>query len=114
MSTTTTTTSNSSPTETTTGPITVKHVESIKTVAVDQFPAIEIGHEIYASRGRRNKNWKGFFAELPLGGVFTVTGGQKEAQLYYMNGRNRNITLSRKTMPGGGIRIDARCLTSKS
>lgn len=99
-----------SATATTSGPITVttiKHTESIKTIALDQFPNIEVGHTMEATRGPRNKNWKLFFANLPVGGVFYVKS-VKEAQTYYMAGYMRDIKLSRKRQPGGTIKMQRR------
>ena len=82
----------------------VKHPESIKTVLVDQFPTIEVGHQIYATKTPRVKNWSTFFSKLEVGAVFNVMTN-KEAQAYYMNAYQRDIKLSRKKQPGGIIRM---------
>lgn len=98
--TTTSTTTDNSPT---TSKVTTTN--SITTVLSDQFPTIEIGHEIYARRSNRKKNWKEFFARLPVGGVFYLEGGPSEATKYYLNAYARNIILARKRQPGGTYRM---------
>ena len=84
---------------------TIPSTNSITTVLSDQFPAIELGHELYATRSNRKKNWKDFFSKLTIGAVFFVEGGPAEANKYYLNGYARNIILSRKRQPGGSYRM---------
>jgi hypothetical protein len=104
MTTETTAQNTQTTTETATREISVKHVESIRTTLVDQFPAIQIGHPVPPARNQRRKNWKAFFAALPIGGVVEVRTN-REIRDFRSNAWNYDIKFTAKKQPGGITRL---------